>query len=244
MCPVASWAWPADRAASSAASIVIGALGGGAGDRPAASSSASARSRWGLHADRRRARRRALERIRVQAGAEALCGAPRRSCATGASPEARSSSTARCGARGATGRRATTEALHEGDPVVVERVNGLTLCVRRGRRLGADPDDRWRCRSSWPSTDRRRSSSSWAHPLRVLREYERGVVFRLGRVMKPARPGLDPARCRRGPAWCASSLRTVTLKIRAQDLITRDNVPARVTAVAYYRVIDPTQVGD
>jgi regulator of protease activity HflC (stomatin/prohibitin superfamily) len=74
--------------------------------------------------------------------------------------------------------------------------------------------------------------------VRVLREYERGVVFRLGRVQRRRGPGLVllvPAIDR----MVRVSLRTVTLKIPAQEVITRDNVPARVTAVAYYRVIDP-----
>jgi regulator of protease activity HflC (stomatin/prohibitin superfamily) len=73
--------------------------------------------------------------------------------------------------------------------------------------------------------------------VRVLREYERGIVFRLGRVTNERGPGLIflmPALDR----MVKVSLRTVTLKIPAQDVITRDNVPARVTAVAYYRVID------
>ncbi len=76
--------------------------------------------------------------------------------------------------------------------------------------------------------------------VRVLREYERGVVFRLGRVTGERGPGLIfliPAVDR----MIRVSLRTVTLKIPAQDIITRDNVPARVTAVAYYRIIDPTR---
>jgi regulator of protease activity HflC (stomatin/prohibitin superfamily) len=76
--------------------------------------------------------------------------------------------------------------------------------------------------------------------VRVLREYERGVVFRLGRVMKPRGPGLVlliPGIDRMERV----SLRTVTLKIPNQEVITRDNVPARVTAVAYYRVIDPSK---
>ena len=76
--------------------------------------------------------------------------------------------------------------------------------------------------------------------IRVLREYERGVVFRLGRVMPQRGPGvifLVPAIDR----MVRVSLRTVTLKVPAQEVITRDNVPARVTAVAYYRVIDPTR---
>jgi regulator of protease activity HflC (stomatin/prohibitin superfamily) len=73
--------------------------------------------------------------------------------------------------------------------------------------------------------------------VRVLREYERGVVFRLGRVTSQRGPGmifLLPAIDR----MVRVSLRTVTLEIPAQEIITRDNVPARVTAVAYYRVID------
>jgi regulator of protease activity HflC (stomatin/prohibitin superfamily) len=76
--------------------------------------------------------------------------------------------------------------------------------------------------------------------VRVLREYERGVVFRLGRVTGERGPGLIfliPAVDR----MIRVSLRTVTLKVPAQDIITRDNVPARVTAVAYYRIIDPTK---
>jgi regulator of protease activity HflC (stomatin/prohibitin superfamily) len=76
--------------------------------------------------------------------------------------------------------------------------------------------------------------------VRVLREYERGVVFRLGRVTSTRGPGLIfllPIVDR----MVRVSLRTVTLKIPAQEVITRDNVPARVTAVAYYRIIDPTK---
>jgi regulator of protease activity HflC (stomatin/prohibitin superfamily) len=76
--------------------------------------------------------------------------------------------------------------------------------------------------------------------VRVLREYERGVVFRLGRVTSQRGPGLVfllPAIDR----MVRVSLRTVTLEIPAQEIITRDNVPARVTAVAYYRVIDSTK---
>ena len=76
--------------------------------------------------------------------------------------------------------------------------------------------------------------------VRVLREYERGVVFRLGRVTAQRGPGLIFLR----PGidrMVRVSLRTVTLKIPAQEVITRDNVPARVTAVAYYRIIDPTR---
>jgi hypothetical protein len=76
--------------------------------------------------------------------------------------------------------------------------------------------------------------------VRVLREYERGVVFRLGRLMDQRGPGLVliiPAIDR----LVRVSLRTVTLNVPPQEVITRDNVPARVTAVAYFRVIDPNR---
>ena len=74
--------------------------------------------------------------------------------------------------------------------------------------------------------------------IRVLREYERGVVFRLGRLIGEKGPGLVlliPVVDR----LVKVSLRTVTLNIPPQEVITRDNVPARVTAVAYFRVVDP-----
>ncbi|HEX5194878.1 MAG TPA: slipin family protein [Solirubrobacteraceae bacterium] len=76
--------------------------------------------------------------------------------------------------------------------------------------------------------------------IRVLREYERGVVFRLGRLMEQRGPGLQlliPSIDR----MVRISLRTVTLRVPPQEIITRDNIPARVTAVAYYRVIDPSK---
>ena len=76
--------------------------------------------------------------------------------------------------------------------------------------------------------------------VRVLREYERGVVFRLGRVMNLRGPGLIllvPTIDR----MVRVSLRTVTLTVPPQEVITRDNIPVRVTAVAYYRVVDPNK---
>jgi len=76
--------------------------------------------------------------------------------------------------------------------------------------------------------------------VRVLREYERGVVFRLGRVMDIRGPGLIllvPTIDR----MVRVSLRTVTLTVPPQEVITRDNIPVRVTAVAYYRVVDPNR---
>src|SRR3954468_15249696 len=74
--------------------------------------------------------------------------------------------------------------------------------------------------------------------VRVLREYERAVVFRLGRVIDRKGPGLVllvPAVDR----MVRISLRTVTLNVPPQDVITRDNVPVRVDAVVYFRVVNP-----
>src|SRR5919108_1091348 len=74
--------------------------------------------------------------------------------------------------------------------------------------------------------------------VRILREYERGVVFRLGRLLVPARgPGLVlliPVVDK----LVKVDLRTVTLQVPPQEVITRDNVPVRVNAVAYFRVVD------
>jgi regulator of protease activity HflC (stomatin/prohibitin superfamily) len=79
-----------------------------------------------------------------------------------------------------------------------------------------------------------------AASVRVLREYERAVVFRLGRLMEQRGPGLvtiAPGIDR----MVRISLRTITLTVPPQEVITRDNVPVRVTAVAYYRVVDPNR---
>jgi regulator of protease activity HflC (stomatin/prohibitin superfamily) len=76
--------------------------------------------------------------------------------------------------------------------------------------------------------------------VRVLREYERGVIFRLGRLIAQKGPGLIlliPLVDR----MVKVDLRTVTLNIPPQEVITRDNVPAGVNAVAYFRVIDPNK---
>jgi regulator of protease activity HflC (stomatin/prohibitin superfamily) len=77
--------------------------------------------------------------------------------------------------------------------------------------------------------------------IKVVKEYERGVIFRLGRVRGRAKgPGLFiliPIVDR----MVKVGLRTVTLDVPPQDLITRDNVPARVTAVIYFRVVDPNR---
>ncbi len=75
--------------------------------------------------------------------------------------------------------------------------------------------------------------------VRVAREYERGVIFRLGRLHSPPKgPGLFfliPIIDK----MVRVDLRTVTLNIPPQEVITRDNVPVRVNAVAYFRIIDP-----
>ena len=73
--------------------------------------------------------------------------------------------------------------------------------------------------------------------IRILREYERGVVFRLGRLIDQKGPGLIlliPVVDR----MVRVDLRTIVLDIPPQDLITRDNVPAKVNAVTYFRVVD------
>ena len=75
--------------------------------------------------------------------------------------------------------------------------------------------------------------------VRVLNEYERGVVFRLGRAMpEPRGPGLIMVF---GPVdtMMRVDLRTITKVIEPQDIITRDNVSVRVNAVLYFRVVDP-----
>ena len=74
--------------------------------------------------------------------------------------------------------------------------------------------------------------------VKVVQEYERGVVFRLGRLLGPRGPGLIlllPFVERMQKV----DMRTVTMDIPAQEVITRDNVTVRVNAVAYFRVLDP-----
>jgi regulator of protease activity HflC (stomatin/prohibitin superfamily) len=79
-----------------------------------------------------------------------------------------------------------------------------------------------------------------ASSIRILREYERAVVFRLGRLLGEKGPGLIlliPGIDR----MVRVDLRTVTLAIPPQNLITSDNVPAKVNAVCYFRVIDASR---
>src|SRR5215470_4146481 len=75
--------------------------------------------------------------------------------------------------------------------------------------------------------------------VKVAREYERGIIFRLGRLLpEPKGPGLFlliPIVDR----MVKVDLRTITLNIPPQEVITKDNVPVRVNAVAYFRIVDP-----
>jgi regulator of protease activity HflC (stomatin/prohibitin superfamily) len=75
--------------------------------------------------------------------------------------------------------------------------------------------------------------------IKVAREYERGVIFRLGRLLpEPKGPGLFlliPIVDR----MVKVDLRTITLNVPPQEVITKDNVPVRVNAVAYFRIVDP-----
>ena len=77
--------------------------------------------------------------------------------------------------------------------------------------------------------------------IKIVKEYERGVIFRLGRVQGgPKGPGLFVLL----PFidnMVKMDLRTVTMDVPPQDIITRDNVPARVNAVLYFRVVDPNR---
>ncbi len=76
--------------------------------------------------------------------------------------------------------------------------------------------------------------------IKIVREYERGIIFRLGRLLpQPKGPGLFliiPIVDR----MVKVDLRTITLMIPPQEVITKDNVPVRVNAVAYFRIVDPS----
>src|SRR5882724_646804 len=74
--------------------------------------------------------------------------------------------------------------------------------------------------------------------IRILREYERGVIFRLGKLLPPKGPGLIllfPIVDR----MVKMDLRVITIDVAKQEVMTRDNVPATVDAVVYFRVVDP-----
>src|SRR5208282_6261132 len=77
-----------------------------------------------------------------------------------------------------------------------------------------------------------------ANAIRILNEYERGVIFRLGRVIRAKGPGiilLIPVLDRLQKV----SLRVIVQEVPTQDVITRDNVSVKVSAVIYFRVVDP-----
>ena len=79
-----------------------------------------------------------------------------------------------------------------------------------------------------------------ASAIRVLREYERGVIFRLGRIIKTKGPGLIiliPVIDK----MVKVTLRLVAMDVPSQDVITRDNVSVKVNAVVYFRVMEPTK---
>ena len=77
--------------------------------------------------------------------------------------------------------------------------------------------------------------------IKIVKEYERGVIFRLGRVQGGAKgPGLF-ILLPFVDKMVKIDLRTVTMEVPPQEIITRDNVPARVTAVIYFRVVDPNK---
>lgn len=80
----------------------------------------------------------------------------------------------------------------------------------------------------------------FASAIRIVKEYERGVIFRLGRLMGAKGPGLFfiiPILDK----MVKVDLRTVTHDVPVQEVITRDNVPVRVNAVVYFRVMDPSK---
>src|SRR6184192_4146781 len=74
--------------------------------------------------------------------------------------------------------------------------------------------------------------------VRVLREYERGVIFRLGKLLRAKGPGLVlliPVVDR----MVKVDLRVVTISVEKQEVMSRDNVPVTVDAVVYFRIVDP-----
>ncbi|TET53110.1 MAG: slipin family protein, partial [Actinobacteria bacterium] len=76
--------------------------------------------------------------------------------------------------------------------------------------------------------------------IRIVKEYERGVIFRLGRLIGAKGPGLFfiiPIVDR----MVKMSLRIITMDVPPQDVITKDNVPVKVNAVVYFKVLDPSK---
>src|SRR3990172_1783379 len=76
--------------------------------------------------------------------------------------------------------------------------------------------------------------------IKILKEYQRGVIFRLGRMVAPRGPGLTyviPLI----EKMVRVDLRTVTMDVAPQDVITKDNVSVKVSAVLYFRILDPNR---
>jgi len=80
-----------------------------------------------------------------------------------------------------------------------------------------------------------------ASMIRILPEYERGIVFRLGRCIGSKGPGIIFLLPFNIDRMVKVSLRTVTLDVPTQDVITRDNISVKVNAVVYFRVVDPVK---
>ena len=76
--------------------------------------------------------------------------------------------------------------------------------------------------------------------IKILREYQRAVIFRLGRMMPPRGPGITYV-IPLVEKMVRLDLRTVTMDVPPQDVITRDNVSVKVSAVVYFRVLDPNR---
>src|SRR5437899_596377 len=76
--------------------------------------------------------------------------------------------------------------------------------------------------------------------IKILKEYERAVIFRLGRLVKARGPGITYV-IPLVEKMMRVELRTVTMNVPPQDVITRDNVSIKVSAVLYFRVIEPNR---
>ncbi len=83
-----------------------------------------------------------------------------------------------------------------------------------------------------------------ASSVKIIREYERAVIFRLGRLLQPPRGPKGPGIVLIIPIidkWVRIGLRTIAMDVPPQDVITKDNVSIKVNAVVYFRVVDPNK---
>ena len=133
------------------------------------------------------------------------------------------------------------DAIEVGDKVEVIGYEGMRLKVTTGLREAKrrTNDRRQTCLDSVPiATFLVIAVAALISGIKILKEYERGVVFRLGRMVGARGPGMVyiiPGI----EKMVKMDLRTVTMDIPPQDVITRDNVSVKVNAVLYFRVIDP-----